>query len=295
MKYLFAMTALLVSLFSVAEESLCQHSDDNCISVDQWQVSVAVGTGVLTNPLSGGKNLPLLVVPYVRYYHDKFFLENTTVGYTFAESADFDLSIIAEPNTEQAFFERLHIRNLIAPGTYGVADGTIVGESEGNVPVSPERTVSIDDIAKRGWALDSGLLGHWYLNENSKLSLQWLHDISGTYQGSHIKAAFHHEMKPLASVPVKFHFMAGLHWKESSLVDYYYGLHERDGVDESLFYSGKSVLTPVVGATINYKLSDDWVVKLSAKRQFLGSGITNSPLIEKSHVTYFFVGGVYAF
>ncbi|KAF7764725.1 outer membrane protein [Pseudoalteromonas citrea] len=295
MKYLFAMAALFFSLFCIAEEPLCQHNNDNCIGVGQWQVSVAVGAGVLTNPLSGGDNLPLLVVPYVSYYRDKFFLENTTMGYTFAESTDFDLSVITEPNTEQAFFERFHIRNLIAPGTYGTTEGNIVSESDVTVPVTPERVVSIDDIAKRRWALDSGLLGHWYLSENSKVSLQWLHDISGTYQGSHVKAAYHYQMKPLENVPIKLHLMAGVHWKDGSLVNYYYGLHERDGVDESLFYSGESVLTPVVGATINYKLSDDWVVKLSMKRQFLGSGIKNSPLIEKSHVTYLFVGGVYAF
>jgi outer membrane protein len=295
LKTLFALAVLLFSSFGIAEESQCQQNDENCIGIGQWQFSVAVGAGVLTNPLSGGDDYPLLVVPYVSYYHDKFFLENTTVGYTFSESRNFDISFIVEPNTEQAFFERFHIRNLIAPEEFGVADGTITKEGDSNTPVSTGSLISVDDIAKRKWALDSGLLGHWYLNQNSQFALQWLNDISGTYQGSHINLAYQYKMKPLAGLPLRVQLTAGIHWKDNRLVNYYYGLSERDVIDESLFYTGESTFNLFFGTTLNYKLTDDWTLRVSAKRQFLGSGIKNSPLVEKSHVTYFFVGGVYAF
>lgn len=302
MKHIFVVIALLLSLSSLADEPLCESTDSDCISVEQWQFSVAIGAGVLTNPLAGGDNIPLLVIPYVSYYRDHFFIENTTVGYTFIDQPLFDVSVIVEPNVEQAFFERFHLRNIIAPGASLSASDKIVDSSEGNIEAPGDELtsgitvpVSIDDISKRDWAIDSGLLGHWYVGQHNKVSFQWLSDISGTYKGQHAKIAYHHNISLFAHNAAKLQLIGGLQWKDKSLVDYYYGIDGDDNVDESLHYQGRSTITPFFGITLNYNINDDWVFKASVKQQFLGSGITDSPLIEKGDVTYFFIGGIYVF
>ncbi|MBE0370192.1 MipA/OmpV family protein [Pseudoalteromonas aurantia] len=302
MKYFIAAIAWLLSTSTFASSSLCNSSDSDCVNTSQWQFSVAIGIGELTNPLAGGDNIPLFVIPYVSYYRDRFFLENTTLGFTLLDKPKFDLSFIVEPNSEQAFFEQFHLRNIIAPGSYVATDGNIVDSPDGALeipddvtPPIEQREVTVDDIANRKWAIDSGLLGHWYINDSSKLSMQWLHDVSGVYRGHHAKVTYHYEFRAISKLPVNVRLIAGVHWKENALVDYYYGLRSSDEIDEQLYYQGRSVLNPFLGATLQYKLTDDWQLKASVKRQFLGAGITDSPLIRKDDVNYFFIGGVYAF
>ena len=121
------MAAVAVpSIGGSAEQSLCTDTNDECVAVGLWQISLAVGGGVLTNPVVGGDNIPLLVVPYVSYYNERFFLENTTIGYTFSDAPSFDLSAILELNGEQKYFNSLHAGNIIGVESASFNDSEVL-------------------------------------------------------------------------------------------------------------------------------------------------------------------------
>lgn len=273
-----------------SETNECSDTGNECIDINEWHFSVAIGVGTLTNPLHGGDHIPLLVVPFFSYYGERLFLENTTLGYTLLEEPSFDVSIILEPNADKAFFERSNLRNIISPEF--LSSVSAVDNSE---PKGEEKVITIDDIGKRQWAIDVGLLGHWYITPKSKITMQWLHDVTSRYSGHHAKVSVSHEMILPIQQPLKVRFEAGLHWKSQHLVDYYYGLSARDNVEEAHFYQGSSTLSSFASIAVNYQLTTDWQLKFSVKKQFMGSGITNSPLINSNDVTYVFLGGVYAF
>ena len=308
LKYLLFLALFAAPLLSVAAgppTATCSQANDECIEIGLWQVSLAVGGGVLTNPLQGGENIPLVLVPYISYYNEQFFLENTTLGYTFQETEYFDISAIIELNSEQKYFNRLHAGNLI--GVDGaLSEGGDVqtptepssgGEDifpETDKPVEPKRLPTLDDIAKRDWAIDAGVLAHWYLGKQHKITAQWSHDVSGVYKGHHIKASYKYQL-PVFDWPARLQLSAGFDWQSAELIDYYYGLNSKDNVEQAYFYQGEQGVSPFFGAAFNYRINKQWQFKFSAKRTFLSSAITDSPLVNDKHQDYLFIGGLYEF
>ncbi|HET9395082.1 MAG TPA: hypothetical protein VFO36_03420, partial [Nitrospiraceae bacterium] len=71
--------------FGAFGQSSCKAPSADCIAVGELDVSVSLGLGKRTNPISGNSDIPLVVVPHVSYYGKRFFLENFEVGYTLYE------------------------------------------------------------------------------------------------------------------------------------------------------------------------------------------------------------------
>ncbi|NOU50394.1 MipA/OmpV family protein [Pseudoalteromonas sp. JBTF-M23] len=300
MKQVLLAVSFMLTLQANAQS--CEPKSTECVAVGQWQFSVAIGAGVMTNPLFGGENIPLVVIPYISYYRDRFFWDNTTLGYTLSNTKHFDISVVIEPNAEQAYFERFHVRNLIAPESYFDASGTKVDSgilpdgtsSEGDLsPITPR--ISIDDISKRKWTIDGGVLAHWYVNEGSKFTFSWLKDFKGVYKGQHSTLSYSQKVPLPEQLPAKLQLKLGAHWQSRQLVDYYYGLRSSDSKDPRLYYQGKSTVSPFVALAFNYRLSEKWQLKVSAKHKFLGSGISDSPLLKHHNTSSVFVGGLYEF
>ena len=43
------------------------------ITIGQWHLSLNTGLGIMTNPLKGGADLPLVLIPEVAYYAEHLF------------------------------------------------------------------------------------------------------------------------------------------------------------------------------------------------------------------------------
>ncbi|KZN34280.1 hypothetical protein N480_22005 [Pseudoalteromonas luteoviolacea S2607] len=313
MKYFFFLLPIYLLLVSPHSKASCEESNEQCIEVGRWDFAVALGAGVITNPVRGGDNVPLVVLPYISYYGDKFFVDNTSLGYTFVEQSKYDLSLVAQLNTERAYFERFHPSNILVsnsftnesstpsspvtnphPDTGTDSDQPDDATGGDNDKQSPD-VITIDDISKRDWALDGGILAHWYFEEYGKLSILWLHDVTGTYKGHNGRIDYSFNV-PL-SMPnlARLKFKIGAEYKDQKLVDYYYGISSIDTESERHLYNGKAVINPFVSIAFNYRLNDDWQIKFSAKQTWLDSGITDSPLIDKKYTSNIFIGGLYEF
>ncbi|MEJ6472826.1 MipA/OmpV family protein [Pseudoalteromonas piscicida] len=291
MNKLLMALALLISAQVNANSVPCDANDSNCTPVGKWQFGLALGAGVITNPLHDGENIPLVVVPYVSYYGDKVFLDNGTLGYTFYYTDKFDLSLIGTFNAEQAYFEKFHPNNIFVQKMALDASN----ELPGGEFAAEQTAISIDDIKSRKWALDGGILAHWLVNDEIKISASWLTDITNTYQGYNadigVSYRFRFDQSPNAYALIK----AGVKWKSRQLVDYYYGIDKADTLNRELWYNAGSSFQPYVSFAYSYPISKSWTFKFNAKYQQLDDAMTDSPIVEDSYSATVFVGGKYEF
>jgi outer membrane protein len=77
---------------------------------------VAIGTGARTNPLIGGQDIPLVLVPHVSYYRSRFFLDDLDLGFSLVESAANTLSLVASPGCDRVYFYRTDLQNFFITG-----------------------------------------------------------------------------------------------------------------------------------------------------------------------------------
>ena len=75
-----------------------------CVPVGEWQLSVGLGLGVRMNPLYDGDNTPLIVLPELSYYGERFFLKNFDLGYTLLEDKRHQLNLLFTPSRDQMYF-----------------------------------------------------------------------------------------------------------------------------------------------------------------------------------------------
>jgi len=281
LKYLLLLL-LFVSSISWAE---CSVDDELCAPVGEWQLSVAIGGGVISNPLHDGKNIPLVVIPYIHYYGERFFIENNTLGYTFYENQQVSLSFIGQLNREKAYFTRWKPSHLFLPNF-----------SETSLAPSDERTVTAEQVKKRKWAFDAGIQVNWFVNKNTMIEGQFLHDISRAYQGEHASLAINQRIKlPKQFANTRLTVAAGVNWHSKKLTNYYYGLDADDDIDPAAFYTAGSGINPFIRATLTYSINERWTVKLNLKREFISSEVTSSPLVEDKTLDVAYLGMVYAF
>ncbi|KZN59246.1 hypothetical protein N473_03560 [Pseudoalteromonas luteoviolacea CPMOR-1] len=327
MKRLFILLSLCCGLFAKDSFANCSENNEQCAEIGRWDFSIAIGAGVATNPVRGGDNVPLVILPYINYYGDKFFFDNTTAGYTFIEQKQFDVSLITQLNTEQAYFERFHPSNILVknsftsessnpiitpepdesnpptsqPGSDGVDSDGDSGVTDGDndkqeqEPNEPAESISLDTISKRDWALDGGILAHWYFENSAKLTLSLLHDVTNTYQGYHGHIDYSFIIPIQTDNPSRLKVKLGAEYKDKHLVDYYYGISLKDSQSQHHLYQGKATVNPYVGIAFNYKLNSNWQLKFSARHTWLGTGIKNSPLVDQSSSSNIFIGGLYEF
>jgi outer membrane protein len=271
-------------LLPIQTAAACSSDEENCVPVDQWQLSIAVGLGTLSNPLHGGNNIPLIVLPYIHYYGEQFFIENNVLGYSFYQSDSFIISGISQLNREKAFFTDWQPSHLFIPNS-----------SESLIGSSDEKPVNKSDVKKRDWAIDAGLQINWFINDLLEVKAQLLHDINNVYHGFNahlgLQKTFALEQLPNTRLSIS----AGANWQSAELADYYYGLHEDDDVDLFNLYQADAGIQPYFSFSLTHKINKNWQLKLLAKREFLDSNLTDSPLIEDDTITSAFIGVVYAF
>jgi len=268
---------------------VCTRNKD-CPGDTGWQVGIAVGAGVMTNPLVEGDNIPLVVIPDVAYYGDSFYFDNAELGWRKNVTGHHQISVFLVPNREKAFFSFWHTSNLLGP-IFTLDSPSQSDEMNINNPVIGTSRVSLDEVSSRKWALDSGIRWRWQW-ENHVISTNLYRDITGVYGGMHASIAFtsqwQFERWTLFTSPK-------LHWYSDKLTDYYYGIDELELVSNGLEYRGKGGLQIGFNAMALRQISPNWNVLFRVSAVKLHSGMTDSPLVEESSVFSGFIGMAYQF
>jgi len=285
MRYSFLLITVLsfsflFSCFSVRATQDSNHADEfteQSISINQWHLSLSAGVGVITNPLHGGDNIPLVVIPQVAFYAKQWFFDNGRLGYSFLQTSKHHLNLVTELNTESRFFIDWHPKNIFTLQSSAFSTQQVIEEG------SEARSVNINTLHKRKLALDAGLAYH-YVNEEHVFSVQALHDVTDVYSG--VRGALQWQYHTLFG-QLKIKPTLGINYKSSELNNYFYGL--KDGETQFGKIDVGSSWQPYAKIDARWPLS-----KADSLRFHIAyydySAMDGSPLFERTYSMTAFIG-----
>lgn len=254
-----------------------------CAETNRWQLSLAIGAGHRSNPLVGGRNFPLYLMPDLNYYGTHWFFDNGTVGYSWALAEDMQFSLISRLNEEKGFFRRHHLSNFFSQQVSGAV--SMMGPTQKS---QQEIELSVANQAKRPTAVDAGWQLDWF-TPAIHWKLNWLHDVSGKYHGQHASLSASHGWQNQLG---NWQISSALSWKSSQLIDTYYAV---DQSTEMKFDRLGHSWQPELKLSWNYPLTSEWSMLAFYRYRWLDDAITLSPLVAENSVRSWFVGVSYRF
>jgi outer membrane protein len=277
--FLAAFLAGVVPMSARSADDSCTGPSSECVAEGRWNFSVALGAGVRTNPLIGGENIPLALVPHVSYYGTRFFLDDLDLGVALVESEANTLSLVASPGYDRVYFYRTDLQNFFITG-YSASGAALyapvtAANSSTAVPEVTQRPRRITYLAGPEWTFKyEGLTGQ----------LDFLHEITGQDHGNEVRAALG---MPLWKSKGALSANVGATWNDAAIVNYFYG--------EPGIYRAGAALDPFAKLAYTVPLSSKWRFDAFTEYERLGSAVASSPIVDKHSVTTVFVGAVYAF
>ena len=258
-----------------------------CVGEDSLSVGLAIGIGQRTNPLVDGNAIPLIVLPDVAWYSDSYYFDNGEFGLQWRPSNDITTETFIRTNAETAYFSFWHPNNFLIPVDSSIGGDPSPTPGDQNEP----GYISVDDIASRDWTVDAGIRMTLF-RDSARWSFTAIHDALGVYSGYSLKARYSHDFfykdwTLSTNIAVTY--------KSKNLIDYYYGISERDTNDESLWYEASHSFQVTTGFFLTKKITPNWYWLGRFHITTLGSGMSDSPLVSKKHVTNAFIGIGYRF
>ena len=243
---------------------------------------MALGAGVRTNPLAGGRDIPLVVIPQLSYYGKRFFVDNLDLGFALAENNTNTLSLVASPGYDRVFFYRSDLQNIFVgdlsqvPGVEASSTQySRVSRTAPNAIQFPPRPRRITYLAGPEWT---------FKRDRVSGQLDVLHDVTGHDHGTEVRAALG---IPLIESKGSLTANIGLTWKSAGIVNYYYG--------EPSIYQAGPALDPFFKLGYTVPLAGKWRFSAFAQYERLGSAIADSPIVAEHYVVTAFVGAIYKF
>jgi outer membrane protein len=89
--------------------------------------------------------------------------------------------------------------------------------------------------------------------------------------------------------------LLGTDWKSSRLIDYYYGVSQRDTQLTELYFNGKSGWQAYLSLSAQKPINENWSWLANIGYRRLPNSLISSPLIEKNNISNLFVGVAYRF
>ena len=260
---------LLLSGKNFAADDACKQPSADCVAVGGWNISMALGAGLRTNPLVHGQDLPLVIVPHVSYYGERFFLDNLDLGFTLWDGDMNTVSLIASPGYDRVYFYRTDLQNIFVSG-FSPTGETSVGTSERVAP----RSRHVTYLAGPEWTFKyHGVTGQ----------LDVLQESTGQ-RGEEVRAAIGIPVNMLKGTLTT---NLGTTWKSADIVNYFYGA---PGI-----YAAGSAFDPFLKVGYALPLSRKWRFSAFAQYEHLSNAIANSPIVAERYVATVFVGAVYAY
>ncbi|ABL98364.1 MipA/OmpV family protein [Shewanella amazonensis] len=254
-----------------------------------WHLGVAIGYGTVTNPLYNKRNIPLYLVPKVEYFNGDFAWTNTQLSWTPIQSAWGNLALISQFNEDGLyFFDNRYNAGMLLP----LARPPQSPNTGGVVPVDTSvRRGDISQIADRKLSYMAG--ASWTLNlESWHFSFLAVTDVTGVHEGFE---AFGRGEYLLQWGSHQFALGGELQYQNDQLVDYYYGTRLQDRIKGFSRYETDYSLNSALKLRYQYHWTDSLRLISDFRYQWLGSSISDSPLVEDKAVVSAFIGVAWGF
>jgi outer membrane protein len=127
----------------------------------------------------------------------------------------------------------------------------------------------------------------------AKLTMEWLGDASGHSKGQQLKFGIEHPFvwdRRFELTPA-----LGVSWLDKKYVDYYYGVKPTEATAARPEYQGKATTNLEAALRMGYVIDPHQRVFFELTETHWGSGITNSPIVDKTTTPGVRLGYLYRF
>lgn len=289
----FAALAHRAQAAQEGQSSGCDPKIEACVPIGKWDISVSLGYLDMTNPTVKNIDLVKNILPGVSYFGERFYWVNDVMGYSLFESGKHVINGMATIGYDQLYFTDWGVGNFyfgIDPDERsGLVLDSPIPENQGS---SDFLDIDLDRLHKRDTALLAGLEYFYQLSPDMDLSVQFLHDISSVYHGSHIRSS---ASKLFVWDKNSLTMDVGIEWRSARTNDYFYGIRRDEVDDERLAYSVGNDFLYSLKLDWRHKISKHWELRAVWHNRWFGDNTYDSPLVKERRAASTFVGGVYHF
>lgn len=266
------MLFFTASTFSV----LADLSELQKVKTDQWYISAAVGYGYQQSPRIKSDGTHAYILPSIAYYSDKFYLENTTLGYSLYESEKLIIDIQSKLNEDAFHFKIDGLKHVLMSDIFGYAPINNIGFEDAS-PRYTNITRKISYLAGIYIAVPMRF---------TNFSIGAYQDISNVHNGHEVQAKLNHTFN-FEHFAVAYEI--GITYKSNELLNYYYALTPQDRQYFESTYKDDERISGHIRLITKVPLNTRWSVVAIAEYNYLAKAIQRSQLIvEKDYLGYFF-------
>ena len=253
-------------------------------AVDGWQFSLAAGHGKISTVLSGRRPISGNFIPGVSYYGERFYLENTHLGYSLVENDYGYIDLVGELNDDGMFFE------LDGVNKFGWWDAIGIGRTDGGEsPAHPEN--HYEDI-ERNLSYMAGISGNLVLADTT-FRATFLRDVSGVHQGETQRFSVRRDFVPFPKLTLQLTALA--EHKDQQLINYYYNFRPNELNNSPSWFSLPDLWNFSYGGSVNYQFDQHWSLMAHWQHHQMDKDIQRNPIILRADYQSKFVGVRYIF
>ena len=129
-----------------------------------------------------------------------------------------------------------------------------------------------------------------------RLNAEWTSDVLNEHKGHEIRLTASRSFNNIFGVEkLSFTPSGGVNWRSKQLNDYYYGVERKEATAFRPAYNVGSTVAPLASLRLDYPLSSRWDLFTILSVEWLGSEITDSPIVDQHHLLSLLIGTLYKF
>jgi len=215
------------------------------LSIDE-NLAVGVGVGFATNPFKGvgDETMPF---PEITYQNGDFYIDFDGIGYTVYSTENCSVTLLG---------------------------------SWRSAPYDNDDSSYLNGMEKRNFVVEAGaaLSMETFIGD---IGIVAMSDVTNNHKGQIVTVQY--------SIPMGYDSWViepaiGVNWQTKNMVGYYYGVRQSEVRADRPFYGGKSDFSPYIALNSAVEVYENVFLQASINYEFLGSGITDSPLIDADYV-----------
>lgn len=271
---------LFCILLFLSGYSVASSSDE--IEVGEWEFSLYLGEGRVDNPLIKQDDLKINFFPSFTYYGEKFFIDNTTLGYNLIENDQILVDLVGAINEDGLFYHFDSNKNYTLVNILGFKPQVGGGREMDLSNFKPIKR----DISYLG-GLNVTFITDYFVGQ-----VAYLTDVTGVHGGNELRVSV---SKDFVFPWFELYFELGQIRKSADLVRYYYEFRPEELSFLKDKYRADDATNSYYKVQLDVPISESFTVVGVIKETFIGDEIEESFLVVKSKYLSSFIGIRYRF